>query len=86
MPNDAQDASCRADPRTPREKIADALIPHRKELLRAAYILGDDEVLLRFMPAEGCFLLSGKDLGAAVLAAMATEGVPGARSPEVASV
>ena len=38
------------DPRTVREKIADALIPRYQVLLRIAYVvLGDDRVLLRFL-------------------------------------
>ncbi len=57
MPNGDQDASERGDPRTVREKIADALIPPHRFLLRAAYLLGRDEVLLRFLSIpeyDGC--------------------------------
>jgi hypothetical protein len=37
-----------------REMIADALIPPEDFLLRAAYLLGKDEVLLRFLPIGEC--------------------------------
>lgn len=39
-----------SEERTAREVIADALIPQHKFLLRAAYLLGRDEVLLEFLP------------------------------------
>jgi hypothetical protein len=39
-----------SDPRSVREKIADALIPRHEGLLRVAYLaFGDDRVLLRFL-------------------------------------
>jgi len=41
------------DLRSAREKIADALIPEHQSLLRAAYLLGNDAVLLRFLSIPG---------------------------------
>jgi hypothetical protein len=46
------------DRRSAREKIADALIPEHCGLLRAAYLLGDDRVLLRFLTIPECGGLS----------------------------
>ncbi len=42
----------RNDGYSAREMIADALIPTHDFLLRAAYLLGKDEVLLRFLPSR----------------------------------
>jgi hypothetical protein len=52
MPDGDSNASrSGADPRTVREKIADALIPKHQSLLRVSYVVfGNDEVLLRFLP------------------------------------
>jgi hypothetical protein len=50
MPNEDRDARRGGDPRTVREKIADALIPRHMGFLKIAYVvLGDDRVLLRFL-------------------------------------
>jgi hypothetical protein len=49
MLNESHDAS-RDDPRTVREKIADALIPRHQSRLRVSYLVfGNDAVLLRFL-------------------------------------
>ena len=42
----------KSDDRTAREMIADALIPPEAFLLRAAYLLGKDDVLLYFLPTS----------------------------------
>lgn len=49
MPNDVVEASGRADPRTIREKIADALIPNDYIMARSTYLRGDDSALLKFL-------------------------------------
>jgi hypothetical protein len=48
MPNDDRYASGR-DPRTAREKIADAIIPRHCCFARGAYLLGNDAALLGFL-------------------------------------
>jgi hypothetical protein len=49
MATSDQNASDSADPRTIREKIADALIPRHCGFARAAYCLGNDAALLGFL-------------------------------------
>jgi hypothetical protein len=50
MPNGNQSASRGGDPRTAREKIADVLIPRHCCFARGAFFLGDDSILLRYLP------------------------------------
>ena len=53
MPNGDHNTTRRGDPRTAREKIADALIPRHNCFWRAAYLLGDDSILLRVLAIPG---------------------------------